>query len=132
MHEKEGSPSQLRQFAWVTGAMFVLVFGILPWAWNGSVHVWPLVVAGMLWLWGLAAPAGLRPVYDLWMRFAGVLGSVNNRVLLCILYFGMLLPVGLVLRGFRRDPLRRRFEPYADSYRIDKSVRDRDHLERPF
>lgn len=132
MAEHEINTAQLRNFALITSAMFVLLFGVLPWLWNGSLHNWPWFLALVLSAWGILGPATLRPVYTSWMRLAHVLGTVNNRLLLGIMYFTVLLPIGLVKRLFGSDSIKRHYDPSATSYRIKKKANERDHLERPY
>lgn len=68
---------------------------------------------------------------DLWWRFSKALGWVNVRILLGILFFVILAPVGTIRRLAGRDPLRRRrgsaaWVPYPPRYRDPK------HFERQF
>jgi len=57
---------------------------------------------------GLFVPAAARAFHKVWMRFAVLLGHVNSRVLLTLMYYGVFTPYGVVSRLARRDPLRRR------------------------
>jgi hypothetical protein len=92
----------------VGGAFAVL--GAMSWL---RGHVVPprvfLVVAMALALPALIAPAALGPVQRAWMRGAAVLGRVNARIMLTVVFFVVLVPIGLVLRCFR-DPLDRSLE----------------------
>lgn len=49
-----------------------------------------------------------RAVYRAWMRFVFILGWINTRIILVILFYLILTPVGLLLRLFRIDLLERR------------------------
>ena len=80
-------------------------------------------------LWGLAAasgllaaaaPAGLRPLYVALTAVALPIGWVVSNVLLAIVYYGVLTPIGLALRLAGRDPLQRRFDRQAPSYWVDR------------
>jgi hypothetical protein len=55
---------------------------------------------------GLIVPAVLGPVERRWMAFAEVLGRVNTRIILTLLYWLVMTPIGLVRRAFA-DPLDR-------------------------
>ena len=89
------------------GGVFTVI-GALSW-WRG--HIWPPVVLGslgvMLIVPGVLAPRLLAPIERRWMAIAGVLGRFNTRVLLTLVYLGVLLSIGVLLR-LRRDPLDRR------------------------
>jgi hypothetical protein len=56
---------------------------------------------------GLLVPSAARRFHVFWMRVAAVLGHVNSRVLLTVLYYGLFAPYGVVSR-LLRDPLGRR------------------------
>ena len=62
---------------------------------------------GLLLLLGILAPTLLRPVHAGWMRIVAPIAWFNTRLLLGVVYFGILLPSGL-LRRFFGDPLQLR------------------------
>lgn len=111
--------STLRSFGLVTGAIVAGLFGLLvPWLKHAAWPRWPWAVAVPLVLAALVAPRALSGVYRIWMRVGHVLGAVNTRIVLGILFFLVFTPAGIVMRLFGRDPLNRRFDPAAASYRI--------------
>ena len=101
------SRAELRRFALTVGGAFVLL--ALASRWRG--HVVPprvLAAAGVLLVVpGLIAPMALAPVQRGWMRAATLLGEVNSRIILTVLFYLVIAPVGLVLRHLVRDPLDR-------------------------
>jgi len=91
----------------MVGGMFLVLGGISRW----RGHVWPPVV---FWTVGtlliapaLVLPAALGPVQRAWMRFGSALGEINGRIILTVMFYLVLVPVGFVLRRFVRDPLDR-------------------------
>lgn len=68
-----------------------------------------------------------------WMALAGALGYVNSRILLSLVYYLAVTPLGVILRLAGHDPLRRRTPP-AGSYWIPREVprQSRGGFERPF
>lgn len=108
------SKSELRKFGLTVGGAFAL-FGTISW-WRGHELpprvLWTL--AGLLIVPGLIAPAILGPVQRGWMAFAMVLGHINTRIILTVLYYLVMTPVGLVMRLFR-DPLDRSLKDTRDS-----------------
>ena len=100
------SKTELRKFGMTVGAAFA-VLGTISW-WRGH-EIPPRVlwtVGTLLFVPGLLFPAVLGPVQRGWMAFALVLGHVNTRIILTVLYYLVMTPVGFVLRLFR-DPLDR-------------------------
>ncbi len=76
-------------------------------------------VALLLLLAGLFVPAAARRFHVFWMRVAVVLGHVNSRVLLSLMYYLVMTPYGIVSRLAGRDPLRRR-SPGGESYWVER------------
>jgi hypothetical protein len=123
---------ELRSFGLMTGAIVAALFGLfLPWLLSRAFPLWPWVVAGLLGGLGLLVPAGLGPVYRLWMKFGHVMGAINTRLILGLLFYGIFTPVGLLMRLFRWDPMRRR-QREAGSYRVASGARSPKHMEKPF
>ena len=123
----------LREFGFVTGLMVVLIFGLFfPWLLDSKFPVWPWVILGVLGTMAVAVPAALRPVYYWWMRLALLLGRITTPLILGIAFFLVLTPMGLLMRLFGNDPMRRGAHAGAETYRVDSTKTDRDRLERPF
>jgi hypothetical protein len=80
----------------------------------------------------LTVPRILAPVHRIWMTIGDALGWVNSRILLGLVFYGLVTPMGLVMRLRGRDPMRRRFEPRADSYRVLRQPRPGSHMTRQF
>lgn len=123
----------LRQFGLAFGGMIALVFGlVIPWLFNGSYRTWPWLACAVFVAWALAHPGSLRGVYRGWMHVALVLGFINTRVIMLILFYGLFLPFGGVMRLFGWDAMHRRLDRSATSYRVPSQRRVRDHMSRPF
>ena len=126
------SITELRKFGLVTGAMLILFFDLLiPWIWGIAMPKWPLIAAAILAAMALIFPASLRPVYTVWMRFAEALGWVNTRIILSVIFFLLFFPVGMIMRLFN-DPMRRKLDESADSYRIPSNPPKPENMERPY
>ena len=126
------SIKELRKYGLVTGAMLILFFDLLiPWIWGIAMPKWPLIAAAILAAMALIFPASLRPVYTVWMRFAEALGWVNTRIILSVIFFLLFFPVGMIMRLFN-DPMRRKLDESADSYRIPSNPPKPENMERPY
>ena len=116
----------LRQF----GVIALVIFGLLgAWIlWRGTLFGIDLGTAGatiayVLWGVGLVsgvlsavAPAANRPLYVTLIVLTYPIGFVVSHVILAVIFYGMITPIGLVFRLAGRDALRRRFEPDVASY----------------
>ena len=123
---------QLRSFAFTTGVLLVAIFSGIPLLFHRAMPVWPCIVGGALFLWGLAAPSTLGPAYRLWMIVGRALGYINSRILLSIVFFLLVTPIGLTMRLFGRDPLLRARSRQATTYRIKSPFRNILHMKEPF
>lgn len=128
----EVTTPELRKFGLIMGAAFMLVFGLfLPWLFNFSIPKWPWIVAAVFIVWALANPASLKPVYITWMKIGGVLGFINTRIILGILFFGMFLPIGMLFKLFGKELIPNKFTD-DKSYRVITENPSKEHMERPY
>jgi Saxitoxin biosynthesis operon protein SxtJ len=86
----------------------------------------------VLFVLGRFQPALLKYPSDAWWTFAGVLGWVNARVLLSLLFFIVLTPVGLVWRLTGKDPLSRRRASWPGWSAYPERYRNPRHFDRMF
>jgi hypothetical protein len=123
----------LRSFALTTGGIVVALFGLLlPWLLDLGFPIWPWVLGTVLGVWGLAAPASLRPIYRGWMRFGLLASRITTPIILGIVFYIVIMPMGLVMRLFGHDPMRRRLDIEDASYRVPSKPAPRESVERPY
>lgn len=117
----------LRSFGLTVGAVLIGIALIVLWRrdWTPEALVMWLGGAGVgLVIGGLVVPAVLTPIYRMWMALALVLGFIMTYVVLTIVFYLLITPVGLVMRIFGRDPLNRSIDRSAPSYWIGKEYVD--------
>jgi hypothetical protein len=123
---------QLRDFGLLVGGIFGAI-GLWPLVWRQqSPRLWAMTLFVLLVVPALVAPPVLAPIYRAWMKLAEVLAWVNTRILLGFVFYGMITPMGLVMRLFGRDPMRRTLEPQGESYRVRCVPRPATHMLRQF
>ena len=134
MHEiVELDRKGLREFGLVTGGIVAVLFGLFfPWLLDFKIPVWPWVVAAALGAWAIAAPESLRPVYRWWMKLGLLLSKITTPLILGIVFFLLIFPMGLVVRLTGRDFMERRFDDKAKSYRKLSHKRLKEHMEKPY
>jgi hypothetical protein len=123
-----------RKFGFVVGGLLALLGGLLFFWRHRTVWGAALGVPGaVLLLLAAAAPGLLAGPHRGWLAFAKVLGRINAFVFLSIVFFLILTPLGLVLRLFGRDELRRRGRPPASMWTpYPERNLDPKHFERIF
>ncbi len=123
----------LRHFALTTSAILVVLFGgLLPWVLGFAWPLWPWPIAAVLSVWGLLWPAGLKPVYQLWMRFGLIMGVISSHIVLGVMFFVLFMPMGIIMRLLGKDPLQKTLDTQADSYRKLRQPYNPKSMERPF
>ena len=101
MAHKIPTASDYRKFGLFLAGLFI-VAGLVPLLRGHPVRWWAEGVGALFALVSLAYPKALRPLYRVSLKVGGVLGWINTRILLSVLFYGILTPIGLVLRWTRR------------------------------
>jgi hypothetical protein len=66
------------------------------------------------------------------MALGAILGWVNTRIILGVVFFGLITPMGIALRLAGRDPMQRALDANATTYRVRRVPRPGTHLLRQF
>jgi hypothetical protein len=127
-----GAANPERSFGLSVGGVLCLIAAVLFWR-TRFARAEVLGAAGMLLVvLALAAPRLLRRPSVLWWRFSRLLGHVNARVLLTLLFALVLTPVGIFWRLTGRDPLARRRSDWPGWTAYPPRYRDPHHYKRMF
>ncbi|PWT96234.1 MAG: hypothetical protein C5B55_00235 [Blastocatellia bacterium] len=123
-----------REFGLIVGGVFVVLSAW--WFYRGkflSVASITLPLGALLVLLGFYFPRALVLPNKAWTTLAEALSYVSTRIILAVVYFLVLTPIGLFKRAFGWDPLHRRAKP-SESYWRPYGVRqqNRRHYEKMF
>ena len=130
--EKMVEKRELRNFGLMVGGILCVV-GIWPMVRYGeAIRLWAILPGALLIPLGLAAPTLLAPIFKIWMKIGHVMGWINTRIILGVLYFGLITPMGVVMRMFGWDSMSRALRQDAESYRVVRQPRPRNHMTRQF
>lgn len=111
----------LRKFGLLVGGVFLLIGFLINNSSQSSIGTIFLLMGGLLLIFGLLLPNSLSVVYKVWMSLAFVLGWVMSRVLLIILFYGVITTIGYIAKIMGKKFLDLKFEPNKNSYWIKKS-----------
>jgi len=114
---EEGSSN--RAFGLVFAAVFLLI-ALGPLFKGRPINFWSLVAAAGFGLVALFAPAGLAPLNRLWTKFGLLLHKLVSPLVLGIMFFLVITPIGLVMRSLGKDPLRLRMDRDSRTYWIER------------
>lgn len=106
-----------RSFGLVMAGAFA-VLALLN-AWHHG-RAWPVLapVAIIFLMAALLFPAALNPLNRAWLTFGLLLHKIINPIVMGLIFFGAVLPTGLVMRAMGKDLLRLKLQPKAESYWI--------------
>lgn len=123
----------LRRFGLTTGIIVALLFGLFfPWLLDRTRSLWPWVLCGTLAVWALLAPASLRPVYRVWMRFGLIMSRITTPVILSLVFYLVITPVAFIRGLLGKDSMARKLDVDIPSYRVNSRKSSKNNLERPF
>ena len=98
---------QLREFGFLIGFGFPILIGwVLPSIGGHLFRSWTLWIGIPSLMIGIFNPRLLFYPYKGWMKIGHVLGSVNSRIILGLVFLLVLQPIALIMRCFGYDPLR--------------------------
>lgn len=124
--------SELRQFGLVFAGLIAGIFGLLwPWLYKTSFPIWPWLVSGIIVLLALLMPSALRYLNKAWLQIGRGLGFINTRLILGLVFYLLIVPMGIVLR-LRGKKRNYHFEPALNTYRKNSEQRPINHMEKPY
>ena len=115
--------------------IFSAIFGVLAWRHYPSILSYAFIgVVIVILPLVVFAPTLLRPVFNLWLKIAHAIGWFNTQVLLTIVFILVFIPTGLIMRLFRKDPMKRKMlaeGTYWEPYELE-GLKDKGRYERQF
>ena len=129
-----------RSFGLIFGTIIVILFGFfVPLIFKGQWPVWPdtlqstpFIIGYVLYAWSLVLPSTLVVIYVPWMHFGHIMGAINTRLILGLVFYLLFTPMSLVLTIFGKDPLKRKFEATQESYWKKCQDRPKEHMEHNY
>lgn len=130
--EQPTTTKDLRSFGLLVGGIFCVI-GLWPLVFRGEpMRLWGIGIGGVLVLLGGILPRALAPVHKGWMWIGHVLGWINTRILLGIVFYGLVTPIGLIFRMMGKDTMRQAFSESSSTYRVLRTPRPRSHMKYQF
>ena len=105
------------------GIVFFIVFliiAIYPIFKSEDVRLWSLVISIIFLILGLINSNFLAPLNKLWFKFGIFIGKIISPIIMGIIFFLVVTPIGLIMRLFGKDVLNLKYNDYK-SYWIKKT-----------
>jgi len=113
-HIKE-TKKELRKFGLTVGGVLAVIAALLFYFGKPSA-IYFAVIGGLLILLGALFPQMLKPLNKIWMGLAIILGFIMSRVILTILYYLVLTPIGLLAKIVVKKFMILKYDKSAKSY----------------
>jgi hypothetical protein len=123
---------QLRSFGVLVGGVFALIAFWPALVYRADPRWWALSAAAILLIPAAVYPSALRRPHQAWMSLGHLLGWVNTRIILGLIFYAVVTPIGLLRGLLGKDPMGKKLEPGAASYRIPRAPRSSSHLRRQY
>ena len=133
--DKEITRSELRNFGFVFASGILLLFGLFfPWLQEKQIQFthWPWGITFVLVVISVCIPVVLKPVQKIWLLIGGILGFINSRIILGVIFLMIFTPTAIVLRILRKDLLLAQLHATEKSYRVDSAQPKLENLNRPY
>ena len=108
-----------RNFGIVFSIVFLLI-SLYPLLKSGDIRVWSLVVSFIFLILGIVNSKILSPFNKLWFKFGLLLGKFVSPLIMMIIFFFVVTPIGILMRLFRKDVLNLKFNN-KETYWIEKN-----------
>jgi len=105
------------------GIVFFLVFlliSIYPILKDGNIRIWSLAIAIIFLLLGIANSKLLSPLNKLWFKFGLLLGQIVSPLIMGLIFFVVVTPIGIIMRLSNKDLLNLKYNKNK-TYWIKKS-----------
>ena len=106
------------------GIVFFVVFLIIsfyPLTYHGDIIKWSLVISIIFLILGLINSKILNPLNSLWFKFGILLGRIISPIIMALIFFVVVTPIGLIMRLLRKDLLNLKYNKKNKSYWIEKN-----------
>jgi predicted membrane protein len=125
-----GTIRELRLFATISAISIGAIAGVvIPALRRRDFPLWPWAIAAVLLLLAVFAPRSLRGFHSLARRVGDRVAAIQSFVVLTIVYFVVIVPLGLL---FQLSQRLRRGQRSVATYRVPAVARPKSSLEKPF
>ena len=101
-------------------SIFFLLISLYPLLKSGDIRVWSLVVSFIFLILGIFNSKILSPFNKLWFKFGLLLGKFVSPLIMMIIFFFVVTPIGILMRLFRKDVLNLKYNN-KETYWIEKN-----------
>ena len=113
------NPGSIKSFGIVFFVVFLLI-AIFPLANSGDIRIWSLIISSIFLILGLLKSKILTPLNRMWFKFGIFLGKIVSPLVMGVIFFFVVTPIGLIMRILGKDLLNLKYN-LNKTYWIEKS-----------
>ena len=105
------------------GIVFFIVFSLIalyPLTYSGEIRIWSVVISLIFLVLGLLNSKILAPLNKLWFKFGIFLGKIISPIIMGIIFFFVVTPIGLIMRILGKDVINLKYNKNK-SYWVEKN-----------
>ena len=106
------------------GIVFFVVFlfiALYPITYSEDIRIWSLIISFIFIILGLLNSKILTPLNKLWFKFGVILGKIISPIIMGIIFFLVVTPIGLIMKVLGKDLLRLKYNKKDNTYWIEKN-----------
>tara|TARA_B100000073_G_scaffold273971_1_gene233833 strand:- start:179 stop:571 length:393 start_codon:yes stop_codon:yes gene_type:complete len=115
MKQKEIKTGSNKSFGIVFFVIFIII-ALWPLLKDENIRVWSIIVSITFLTLGLLNSKILTPLNKLWMRLGILLGAIVSPIVMGVVYFGVITPIGLIMKLFGKDVLNLKIDTNKNTY----------------
>ena len=109
-----------KSFGIVFSILFVLI-SLYPLTKNNPIYTWSLLLSALILTLAYMAPQALTVPNKLWYKFGLFLGSIIAPIVMALVYFTTVVPIGLIMRLIGKDLLKQKIDKNSQTYWLTKA-----------
>ena len=105
------------------GLVFFIVFlivSIWPLTYDEPVRIWTAIMSSVFLILGLMNSKLLTPLNKLWFKFGMILGAIVSPVVMGVVFFLVVTPIGLIMKIMGKDLLNKKYDKNKKTYWISR------------
>ena len=107
------------------GLVFFIVFLIVstwPLTNEEPVRIWSIIISLVFLILGLMNSKLLTPLNKLWFKFGMILGAIVSPVVMGVVFFLVVTPIGLIMKIMGKDLLNKKYDKKKRTYWIKRDT----------
>ena len=99
-----------------------LVVSLWPLTYGEPIRIWLVIISMVFLILGLMNSKLLTPLNKLWFKFGMILGAIFVPVVMGVVFFLVVTPIGLVMKIMGRDLLNKKYDKKKRTYWIKRDT----------